>query len=518
MTDARLLHTTLLTLACLIVPLRAAAQAEPDDPHAARFEAADCPFAAAAEVLEQMRCGWLIVPENRAAPEGRQLRLAVAVLKSTDPAPRADPIVFLSGGPGGKSVEHMPGRTRHDFWNALRAEREVVFFDQRGTGYSEPTFCPEVTEEYYRITFLGLSARQRSERLQAVLASCGEVMRQQGVDLSQYNSVASAHDLQDLMRALGYKEWNLLGVSYGTRLGLEALRTAPAGIRSAVFDSPAPPNAPQGGDRAVYFVDVVRRLAAACAADAVCGAAYPDLEQRIWETAEELEREPWRLQGAGGSGMPDTIVVDGTLFVQGLLRGLYDRNFIPIAPLFVEEVRRRNAPMLHAMSGPLTRSMRESSRAMNLAVRCYENVPFYGSERDVALRGAYPEILERIGFRVGSGTLEECDAWHPFRAGPEQAEPVRSNVPTLIFTGEFDPVTHRSFGALAVQGLTGGHVVEIPAAGHAASPLHPCTRSMIANFLDDPGRLPDATCITEMAPVRFTTDVRMLPGPAEPPR
>lgn len=513
MTEFRMPVTTYLVLAGLMVWTSAVAQVGVQDVHVPRFEEADCPFTASIEVLDQVRCGWLIVHENRAAPEGRQLRLAVAVMKSTGPAPRPDPIVFLSGGPGGNSVEHMPGRTRHGFWNALRAEREVVFFDQRGTGYSEPEFCSEVTEESFRITFLSLSAQERSARLQAALARCAEVMRDQGVDLSQYNSVASAHDLQDLMQALGYDAWNLFGVSYGTRLGLEALRTAPAGIRSAVFDSPAPPNAPQGGGRNVHFVDVVHRLAAACAADAACHAAYPDLEQRIWQTAEELEREPWLVRSAGGSRLPDTIEVDGTLFIGGLFRGMYDSNFIPIAPLFVEEVRRRNSAMLLAMSGPLSRSARDLSRAMNLAVRCYESVPFYGLEHDASLKGDYPEILEQIGYRVGSGTPEECDAWHPYRAGAEQAEPVSSDIPTLVLTGEFDPVTHRSFGAIAVQRLTNGHVVEAPAMGHAVSPLHPCTRSIVAAFLDDPIQVPDTICIdTDMAPVRFITDVRVSTG------
>lgn len=479
-----------------------------------RFEEDACPFNAPAEMLEQVRCGWLFVPENRAVPQGRQLRLAVAILEGRSPTPRPDPIIFLSGGPGGRSVEYVPSRATNAFWNRLRAERDVVFFDQRGTGYSEPEFCPEVTEESFRSLFLGLSTQQRSERMQAVLADCADVMRQQGVNLSQYNSVASAHDLQDLRRALGYEEWNLLGLSYGTRLGLEAMRTAPTGVRSAVLDSPAPPNAPQGGDRAVLFVDVVRRLAAACAADDVCNAAYPNLEQRIWETTEELEREPWLLHSAGAMGLPDTIVVDGALFVDGLFQGLYSRDFISVAPLFVEQVRQRNRAMVLAMIGPLGRSSRETSRGLNLAVRCYENVPFYtrASQRTGA---EYPEVLERIGFSVGSGTAEECAAWHPYRAPPEQAEPVRSDVPALVLTGEFDPVTHRSFGPLAVEGLTNGHVVELPAMGHVASPLHECSRSMIVAFFDNPLQSPDETCVdTDMEGVRFVTDVRVTPGPS----
>jgi pimeloyl-ACP methyl ester carboxylesterase len=511
MAPMRRFVTTVPVLISLIAS-PALARVQPDAP-APRFEEAECPFAAPAEVLEQVRCGWLVVPENRADPQGRQLRLAVAILKSTSTTPRPDPIVFLSGGPGDKSVGNMPSRTTHSLWSRLRAERDVVFFDQRGTGYSEPEFCPEVAEESFRTLFRGLSAEERTERMQRVLARCGEVMRRQGVDLSQYNSVASARDLQDLRQALGYDEWNLLGVSYGTRLALEALRTTPAGIRSVLLDSPAPPNAPQGGGRAVLFVDVIRRLAAACAADEACDTAYPDLEQRIWQTAEELERDPWLIHTAGVMGLPDTIVANGSLFVGGLFRGLYSRDFISAVPLFVEQVRSRNAAMVLAMTGPLSRSSRETSRGMNLAVRCYENVPFYTSTTNEGPGAPYPDVLERIGFSVGSGSAEECAAWHPFRAPAGHAQPVRSEIPTLVLTGEFDPVTHRSFGPLAVAGLTNSHVVEIPAMGHAVSPLHECTRTMISAFFNDPTQPPNRNCIgTEMETVRFVTDVRAMPG------
>jgi pimeloyl-ACP methyl ester carboxylesterase len=514
----RILAAAVVLLALGLSPQPTHAQiGVPASDDQAHFEAAPCPFDADPQILEQVRCGWLVVPENRAAPQGRQLRLAVAVLKSPSGTPRPDPIVFLNGGPGGRSVEGVPARTRSPVWNAIRADRDVVFFDQRGTGYSEPEFCPEITEESFRILFLGLSPKERSERMQAVLARCGAVMREQGVDLSQYNSVASAQDLQDLRRALGYEEWNLLGVSYGSRLGLEAMRTAPSGIRSAVFDGPAPPDAPQ--DRAVYFVDVVRRLAAACAAAPACGAAHPELEQRIWRTVEELDRDPWLLRGGGEMGMPDTIVVDGYLFAAALFRGLYSGEFIARAPIFVENVRQRNGAVVLAMTGPLGRSIREIDRGMGLAVRCYENVPFHESSRHDGHGVSHPEVLDRIEFRVGGGTPGECDAWHPFRAGPEQAEGVRSDIPTLVFTGEFDPVTHRSFGGLAVQGLTNGHAFDLPAMGHGASPGHACPRAMMLAFLDDPSRPPDATCIeTEMAPIRFVTEMPALPGGSGSPR
>lgn len=176
-------------------------------------------------MLEQVRCGWLTVPQNREEPNGKQLRLAVAILKGNSRTPRPDPIVFLHNAPGDQSVASVPARTRGAFWRGLRAERDIVFYDQRGAGFSEPEFCPKVTDEYLQGLLLGLDAQQRSERMVSVLARCAEVMRAKGVELSQYNNVASALDLEDLRRALGYETWNLLGAGNGSRIGLEAMRS-----------------------------------------------------------------------------------------------------------------------------------------------------------------------------------------------------------------------------------------------------------------------------------------------------
>jgi hypothetical protein len=186
----------------------AAPAADPGDRYTPRFEDAACPFEASPQLLEQVRCGYLTVPQNRAEPGGKQLRLAVAVARSTSSTPRPDPIVFLTGGPGTPSLQYVParlsGRLDRGLWQQLGEDRDLIFFDPRGVGHSEPRFCPEVTEEFFRLQFLGIDAVERLQRQREVLARCAQVMASEGVDLSQYNSVASALDLRDLREALGY--------------------------------------------------------------------------------------------------------------------------------------------------------------------------------------------------------------------------------------------------------------------------------------------------------------------------
>jgi predicted TIM-barrel fold metal-dependent hydrolase/pimeloyl-ACP methyl ester carboxylesterase len=247
-----------------------------------RFEPAPCAFKADEKVLAQLRCGYVTVPENRATPNGRHLRLAVAIVKSTSPRPRPDPIVLVQGGPGSPLVTFVPGAIGSGRIDFLRGDRDLVYFDQRGIGYSDPEFCPALRAEWTRIQRLGLARPERTLRQRDAMARCRDVLVSAGVDLSQYNSTVSAYDLEDVRRALGYEQWNLLAMSYGTRVALEAMRLTPRAIRSVTIDGPAPwPDAASRGPSA-GFVDVVHRLSLSCAAQPECKTSFPDVEQNLW--------------------------------------------------------------------------------------------------------------------------------------------------------------------------------------------------------------------------------------------
>ena len=190
-----------------------------------RFTKSECPFPVE-EPLEGVECGYVFVPENREKPEGRSLRLAVAILRSLSSTPEPDPIVFLSGGPGLRSVHNTPARTESSFWKPLRENRDLIFFDQRGTGYSDPEFCPELYS-VFSASFRGLPPLERTASQVRALQDCRSRMVKQGIDFSAYNSRTSAKDLEDIRRALGFNQWNLFSVSYGTRLALTAMRETP---------------------------------------------------------------------------------------------------------------------------------------------------------------------------------------------------------------------------------------------------------------------------------------------------
>lgn len=482
-----------------------------DDAIAANFQPAACPFEDAEEI-DGLECGVLLVPERRDNPDSRTLKLAVAVLRSTGPDPAPDPVVFLSGGPGGSSVEFVPGRARSGFWNRIREKRDLVFFDQRGTGYSEPEFCPEMEAAFNAVNYRGLTAEQIVAEKVRAATECRKEMLEQGVDLTAYNSAASARDLADLRRALGYASWNLFGLSYGTRLALTTLRDAPDGIRSVILDSAVPPDVAKWTDAGERFSRSLRLAFDQCEASPDCQEAFPTLEEDFYGVIADLDEDPVVVRLPKSRRFPDgRMVIDGSLWMSGMFQGFYDRSFVPVFPLIVRESSQRNEDVLRALAERIARDPEQGSVGLKYAVNCYEKLPFNTPENVREDRRRHPRLAAWFEFDKGAEP-EVCAAWHDGRAGPIEFQPVQSTVPALILAGEFDPTTPPGYGRRAARTLPNATFVEVPAMGHAVSPFSKCTRDLIDAFLEAPGAQLDTSCIADQPRVSFVTDVRMNSG------
>ena len=472
-----------------------------------RFEPSACPFEGA-EVRDDVQCGYLVVPENRSIPDGRTLRLSVAVLKSSSGSPHPDPLVFLSGGPGDPSVKNTIARLDSPFWTRYREKRDLIFFDQRGTGYSDPEFCTELSFSLQTSTFRGLSAADRKAFVVEAVDACRKKMLAKGIDFASYNSITSAQDLDDLRRALDHEQWNLFGVSYGTRLALTAMRDTPSGIRSVVIDSVWPPNAPLANSKE-FLMRSIDLVLEQCAASAECRSAFPALEQDVFSVLDDFEARPLTLVMGDPDRFPDgRIVIDGNLLGWGMFAGFYERDFVNIFPLFIRELSVRNEDVLAALVDGLVREP-DLSSGLQYAVDCNEWITRISPEMVEADESRHPQL------RVWQAYADQeaiCDAWHDQRAAESALQAVRSEIPTLLFAGEFDPITPPEFGRLAADTLPNSTLIEVPAVAHGAVPFNDCTKDIMGAFLDQPAASLDTSCIATIDPVRFTTDVYMNAG------
>lgn len=225
-------------------------------------------------------CGTVNVPEDHARPDGRRIDLVFTVLKSHSMYPEPDPLVHLHGGPGGALLAGLKGFA--GLFDAWRATRDVVMFDQRAAGFSaRSSDCYEAMSanvlDLVRKTDVG------PDGVSKTFTACVAELKAAGIGLAHYNTQENAKDVVAITKALGYPTYNLYGISYGTKLSLEVMRQAPEGLRAVVIDGVAPPSVKLYDTLAVPQDEAMVRLVEECKADEACNAAYPDLKAKIDE-------------------------------------------------------------------------------------------------------------------------------------------------------------------------------------------------------------------------------------------
>ncbi|MEN9938585.1 MAG: hypothetical protein RLZZ387_5164 [Chloroflexota bacterium] len=487
------------------------APAAPEAPATqASYERSACRFDTPPGV--EVECGYLTVPERRDQPTGRTVRIHVAVFKSAAASPAPDPVVYLEGGPGGDALKGVSLGYQSRVAPFL-AERDFIVFDQRGTGFSEPSLdCPELSDLGYELLDDDLSVAESTRRYVDTTLACRARLGEQGIDFTAYNSVESAADLDDLRRALGYETWNLYGISYGTRLALTAMRQHPAGVRSAVLDSTVPV---QSGEveTPANIARAFDRLFDGCAADAACAAAYPDLERRFYALVEQLNAEPVTMPVADPlTGTRYALLLNGDSLFGVVAQALYSSQLIPTLPLAIHAAAEGvdynllgRLAMIGVVQGEFI------SEGMFYSVRCHEEVAFERPEALAAADDPFPQF--RGAFDQGS-YVEVCGGWGAGAAGAEENQPVRSDIPTLVLAGEYDPATPPEDGRIAAATLSNSTFLEFPGLGHGVSADGGCPLDITLAFLDTPEAAPDASCIAEMSGPAFVVsggEVRLTP-------
>jgi pimeloyl-ACP methyl ester carboxylesterase len=501
----------LVLSACNAAPAPQAAVPTPAATGGKGFEKTNCWFKEPAG--RDVECGWLTVPEDHAKPDGKTIKLAVARFKSDASKPEPDPIVYLHGGPGGSILKSSILSQFDISFGPLLAKRDLILFDQRGIGYSQPALdCPEMVKLAFDTLDQNLNAAQSEELNNKALLDCHDRLVKQGVNLDFYNSVQNAADLDALRQALGYEKINLYGISYGTRLALTALRDNPAGIRSVIIDSVYTPQedlyagTPANGARAI------EALFTACAAESSCNGSFPNLRQTFFDLKAKLDKEPAKFNITLKSGEKKEMLFNGDSLVGLVFQAMYDSSALPLLPRLISDINDGNYDLAAVFEGALLDEIDTISNGMHYAVQCNEEVPFdQQSAIDSALK-QYPEYAALASQHI----IDTCKAYGSKPADPIENQPVSSDVPTLVFSGEFDPITPPAWAEDAAKTLSKSFYFNVPRAGHGSSLSVDCPRSILLSFLDDPSQKPNNDCLAEQAKGKFAvppkvSDYRMAP-------
>lgn len=476
----------LLLLALVLQPQQSASASPPQvrSPEPV-IEWVDLPAELPQQLRDSVRFGYLAVPQDHADPEGPRIRIAIVFLPARGANPVPDPVVSIAGGPGLPAIAlHMRLRQQgpHPL-DAYREHRDLIVIDVRGHGFSEPGMCRELHD--------GPPMTEASAAAERIwlgkLEVCRARLQSQGVRLETLSAVQAAHDLELLRRALGAPQLNLVGLSYGSRIAAEAVRQMPASIRAVYYSGPAPAGRVgdvEGGEIADEVVGVLFRR---CASQPACNAAYPRLAADHDSVLVRLRRAPVPVPVPRSDAAPDGhVLVDENLMQEGFAQIMLNRQLAAGAPLLIHTLAEGGMAPLENMATQLMSAIGDTDVDPGTFLSFWCN--------DGRVSRTSSELLQ-----------QRCRVWlgESWRGDP--AEPVRSDVPALIETGEFDPRTPPSHARFLAAGMPHAHVVIIPWYGHERPP--DCSFRITRAFFDAPDDVPDVTCMDSIPPVQFVTGV-----------
>jgi pimeloyl-ACP methyl ester carboxylesterase len=477
------------------------------------FADAPCPFELPEGLHDggNIHCGFLTVPLKHAEPDGPKIQIAVAILKSTGANPAPEPLVLLNGGPGQGSDGIFSAFTDiSDYSLAPLLERQdVILVDQRGTGRSQPSLlCPgdSIAEPSGTPTAGETPVPQptvnTTEDQVNLYVDCLDDWSDQ-IDLSGFNTKENAADFEALRVALGYKQVDLLGISYGTRLAAEIMRDYPDGVRSVVLSSPLPAEANLYSGQIIAFDQALKKAFAGCKADPQCNDLAPDLEGEFSKAVSDLNAHPRTVSIKDPTtGEPTDITVDGPTFINAVYNTLFIGPLIPAVAPLITTTANGNDKVIEQILPIVVSTSAGIATGMFFAVDCQDMAGFTSKDevlQQVQKANVLPELGNPDFVNDQNSTFDICRE-AGLKASPAiEHEPILSAIPTLIFTGEFDPITPPSYGEILHKDFSNSTLIEVPGVGHdQISTGGKCVIGVVEAFLANPGQSPGHSCVDEM--------------------
>ncbi len=441
----------------------------------------------------KVECGWLAVPENRKKADSQEIYLRVAVFKATQPvAQERVPVVYLAGGPGGNAIESVVLSYQEGF-SDFAVERDLIVFDQRGTGMSDPALdCPEVDDKS-REVFTGKLDSVEAERQQAqALKSCMERLADEGWDLAAYNSAENAADVEGLRIALGHEKWDLWGISYGTRLALTVIRDFPGGVRTAILDSTYPLEVNLFASTTANALAAFDRLWRMCDAHPVCQENYPGLEVKFIDTVAKLNALPAPLvvtDPTTGQELEGTL--DGGGLAGLVFQAMYSAELLPVIPEMIYDAAQGDYWSFRKLTEIALAQSDYISVGMNTAVQCVDELAFTTAAELDAAEAAVATRAGTYGIKANLSSAESlsvCDLLGRFDTPAKENMPVsNANIPTLVLAGQFDPITPPEWGQQVTALMSRGVFAPVSTAGHGVTIASGrCPRNLVFSFLRNP--------------------------------
>ncbi|MEZ5443762.1 MAG: alpha/beta fold hydrolase [Lysobacterales bacterium] len=435
------------------------------------------------------QCATLQVPLYAEQPDGEQIELALAWLPARAEHPEPDPVVFLAGGPGQSALETWP---RMDpILGELRRRRAVLLVDQRGTGGSAKLGCTQLEMDEFDREVTDADMQQLARTCLAELT----------VDPIPFTTEDAVADLERVRQALGLSQLNLFGGSYGTRMAQRYAKRHPAQVRTLLLDGVVPESLVLGSEHGRNLDAALAGQFQRCRENARCLEAIGD--------PAELLRSLREAVANGGDEVevfhPRTMERRQLHFTQPILAGTvrlssYAPESIALLPFVLKEALAGRPQGMIGQAWLLGDSLGESiAVGLNLSVSCAEDLPAFDSSQLEA------EADTLLGAELVRSLKVQCEVWpHRQDPRPDRFEPLQGDWPTLLLSGEFDPVTPPRYGDAVAASLSHSRHLVAPGQGHIVS-TRGCLPGLVSDFIEsaDPAAL-EAECLENLqAPAFF---------------
>jgi pimeloyl-ACP methyl ester carboxylesterase len=428
-------------------------------------------------------CSSLEVPEDRARPQARRIRLAVAWVPTDARRARPDPVFMLAGGPGQSARESFPS-IADAFGDVLR-HRDVILVDQRGTGGSHPLACLD-SAGHNAVT------EGNSDDPETARRFAERCLKSLDADPRFYTTGDAVADLDAVRIAIGAAQVNLVGISYGTRVAQEYLRRHPATTRTAVLDGVVPAELVLGSEHARNLESAVDAQFARCAADRTCANRFGNPRQRLDELLARLRAQPQpvRFRDPLTNEPREESLTAET--VAGVVRlYAYVPQLFAMLPLSLAEAAAGRPEVFMAQASMMQSLIGEQiMHGLQLSVGCSEDADLL--QPDPADQGTL------MGTALVRLVKAQCTVWPRAAVPKDFHDPVRSDRPVLLFSGDLDPVTPPRYGEQVVKYLSNGRHLVLRGQGHNAMTAG-CAPRLLGQFIASAdARALDAKCLDRL--------------------
>ena len=450
-----------------------------------------CSLAAESGWARRAQCAWLSVPFDPKQPAVGEFELSIIRIATKGKLPASDPVLMFAGGPGQAASDAFLFADYQ--YKELHRTRDIYLIDQRGTGRSAALSC---------------AVQNQPEALidqAAYLQQAKNCLQQLPYDARFFTTSLAINDFELVRKALNISQWNLLGVSYGTRVAQHYLRRHPEAIRTLTLDSTTYPELNLGPDIALQSQRALDHLLRRCAADEFCRRQFPELSVHTQQLLTRLKKAPHLVHFEDlNLGQQVTMNFSYEHLLTVIRLSLYQDETMALLPLWLEQAYGGNFSALARIATELIASMGKSmSLGMHNTVMCSEEIAFI----DLDSVDMSSQQNSYFGKEFLQTLLAQCEFWPRGEVDADYKKILISDKPTLLMSGELDPITPPAYAEKAAEHLSNSRHVIFPGQGHYVSTIG-CGPRLLAKFVESASfnDLP-ISCVDELQAADFFVNV-----------